>query len=77
VASINGVIVVKGGRTILFDLFGQDQRIAHQDAGQSIKPRMALTRRLVEVSNIGTTPTSPSGAVTMTRAIVGTIALAA
>ena len=31
----DGVIVVEAGSTVLLDLFGQDQRIAHQDAGQS------------------------------------------
>ena len=31
----NGVIIIKAGRTVLLDLFSQDQRVAHQDSGKS------------------------------------------
>ncbi|OWK26000.1 hypothetical protein AJ87_47255 [Rhizobium yanglingense] len=68
----DGVIVVKSGSTVLLDLFGQDQCDAHKDAGQSYQAQNGVEPEglVDEREHIGTTPTRPSGAVSMTMDIV-------
>jgi len=57
----DGVIVIKAGRTVLLDLFVRISVIRIRIPARPIRPRIAFEPEgLVEVSNVGTTPTRPS-----------------